>query len=184
MFTGFMSMGIIQADGNAKTSTRNQVIAIALNVVLDPFLIFGFGPIPAMGLFGAGLATVISRSIGTFLNLWYIFSGKTSICISRECFSWSPKILKDIIRIGTPASLSNSVSSIGMILFTSLVGGFGTAALAAFGVGIRLESLALMPVIAMYKVPAMAKYKTSAPVSIFTALCGIAAITSVIYGAL
>lgn len=149
MFIGFISSSIIQSDGNTRITTRNMIISVVVNVILDPIFIFGFGPIPGMGLFGAGLATVIARSLGAFLNFWYVFSDRTSICISRDCFRWDPGIMKGIARVGSPASLSNSIGSIGMIQYTALVGAFGSAALAAFGVGIRLESLAFMPVMAI-----------------------------------
>jgi putative MATE family efflux protein len=149
LFIGFMSQGLIQADGDTLTPTRNLAISVFLNIILDPIFIFGFGPVPAMGLVGAGLATVLSRSVGAFLNIFHILSGRTSICLSRECFQPDLSILRKIVTTGLPASFSNSINSIGMIILMSLVGGFGTAAIAAFGVGIRLESLAYMPVVGL-----------------------------------
>jgi putative MATE family efflux protein len=149
LFIGFMSQGLIQADGDTLTPTRNLTISVLLNIILDPIFIFGFGPVPAMGLVGAGLATVLARSVGAFLNIFQILSGRTSICLSRECFRPDLSIFRKIVTTGLPASFSNSMNSIGMIILMSLVGGFGTAAIAAFGVGIRLESLAIMPVIGL-----------------------------------
>ncbi|NOX71834.1 MAG: MATE family efflux transporter [Candidatus Micrarchaeota archaeon] len=149
LFIGFISQGIIQAGGDTKTPTFYLLISVTLNIILDPVMIFGLGPIPAMGLFGAALATVISRGVGAALNIFHLFSGKALITIDISSFTFNKSILWKIITVGWPSSLSNSINSIGLIALMSLVGLFGTKALAAFGVGIRLESLAILPVIGL-----------------------------------
>ncbi|MFH1237462.1 MAG: MATE family efflux transporter [Candidatus Aenigmatarchaeota archaeon] len=148
-FLGMISQGIIQADGNTVTPTKNLVAGVIANVILDPLLIFGFGPVPAMGVTGAALATVATIAIVATLNFYHILSGKTSLCIKRECFRFDGKLVKKIFFIGLPSSISQSFNSIGMFLLMSLVGTFGTSAIAAFGVGIRLESIAIMPSIGL-----------------------------------
>ncbi len=147
LFIGFLSQGIIQAGGDTKTPTRNLAAAVIANIILDPIFIFGFGPVPAMGLVGAGWATVLARSLGASLNVLHLLAGKAAVRIEPKCFRFDASIMKRLFLIGWPSSFSHSINSIGMILLTSLVGGFGTGALAAFGVGIRLESLAIMPTI-------------------------------------
>jgi len=149
LFIGFIAQGIIQADGDTITPTRNLGVSVFLNIILDPLFIFGLGPVPAMGLVGAGLATVLARSVGAFLNIFHIFTNRTSIRMDMKYFVPEVSIFKRIVLIGFPSSLSNSINSIGMILLMSLVGAFGTSAIAAFGVGIRLESLAIMPIIGL-----------------------------------
>jgi putative MATE family efflux protein len=149
LFIGFISQGIIQAGGDTVTPTRNLFIAIVINIILDPILIFGIGPFPALGLVGAGIATVFSRLVGALLNIWHVFAGKAAVKIEPKCFSPELSIFSRIIKIGFPSSVSHSINSIGMILLMGMVGAFGTAAIAAFGVGIRLESLAILPVIGL-----------------------------------
>ncbi|MCK5023803.1 MAG: MATE family efflux transporter, partial [Candidatus Aenigmarchaeota archaeon] len=149
LFIGFIAQGIIQADGDTVTPMINMVISIVANIILDPILIFGFGPIPAMGLTGAALATVIGRSIGAFLNIYHLFAGKTSLHMGIESFRLDPSIFKKIFIIGLPSSISNSINSVGMIFIMSLIGGFGTSAIAAFGVGLRLDSVAILPIIGL-----------------------------------
>jgi putative MATE family efflux protein len=149
LFIGFISQGIIQAGGDTVTPTRNLFISIVVNIILDPLFIFGIGPFPAMGLVGAGLATVLGRLVGAILNILHVFSGRAAVKIDPKCFSPNPSIFLRIVRIGLPSSISHSINSIGMILLMGLVGSFGTAAIAAFGVGIRLESLAILPVIGL-----------------------------------
>lgn len=149
LFIGFISQGIIQAGGDTITPTRNLLISIIANVILDPIFIFGIGPVPAMGLVGAGYATVFGRGLGAFLNIFYLFSGKAAVKIDWSYFKVDLSIFRKIISIGFPSSVSNSINSIGYILLMALVGSFGTAAIAAFGVGMRLESLAVLPVIGL-----------------------------------
>ncbi len=149
LFIGFISQGIIQAGGDTVTPTRNLFISVVINIILDPIFIFGLGPIPALGLVGAGAATVLGRLVGAFLNIWHVFAGKAAVRIDPKCFSPDASIFLRIVRIGLPSAISHSINSIGMILLMGLVGTFGTAAIAAFGVGIRLESLAILPVIGL-----------------------------------
>ena len=149
LFIGFISQGIIQAGGDTKTPTLYLFISVVINIILDPIMIFGIGPVPAMGLFGAALATVLSRGIGASLNIMHLLRGKAKVTIDIPSFTFEKSIFMKIISVGWPSSLSNSINSIGMIALMSLVGTFGTAALAAFGVGIRLESLAILPVIGL-----------------------------------
>jgi putative MATE family efflux protein len=149
MFLGFLSQGIIQAGGDTVTPTKNLATSAIVNIILDPIFIFGLGPVPAMGLVGAGAATVIARSIGAFLNIFHLLAGRAAVKIEPKCFRFSAGIFTRIFMIGWPSSVSHSINSVGMILLMSLVGLFGTAALAAFGVGIRLESLAIMPVVGL-----------------------------------
>ncbi len=149
LFIGFISQGIIQAGGDTKSPTLYLLVSVIINIILDPVMIFGFGPIPAMGLFGAALATVISRGLGAFLNILHLMTGRSAVTIDARAFSFSASILSRIASVGWPSSLSNSINSVGLIALTSFVGAFGTSALAAFGVGIRLESLAILPVIGL-----------------------------------
>ncbi|MCX6814308.1 MAG: MATE family efflux transporter [Candidatus Aenigmarchaeota archaeon] len=149
VFLDSIAQGIINADGNTTTPARNLFIAFMFNVVLDPLLIFGIGPFPRLGLFGAAVATVFAEAISIFLNISYVLRGRTSVTIDPKCFRWNSSIFRKIITIGLPSSVSQSINSIGLILLMGLVGGFGVNAIAAFGVGIRLESLAILPIIGL-----------------------------------
>jgi len=149
LFIGFISQGIIQAGGDTVTPAIYLFISVILNIILDPIMIFGFGQIPAMGLVGGAIATVLSRGVGASLNIIHLLTGKSAVDIDPKCFCLDFSIIKRIITIGIPSSVSNSINSIGMIALMSIVGGFGTAAIAAFGVGVRLESLAIMPAIGL-----------------------------------
>jgi len=149
LFIGFISQGILQAEGNSKTPMINMAISVVINIILDPIMIFGLFGFPVLGVFGGALATVIARSIGAGLNILYILKGKGLIKIKPRDFSFNPKIMKDIIFLGTPASAGQLTMSIGLTILMSFVGVFGTFAIASYGIGTRLDSLAILPVLGL-----------------------------------
>ncbi|MCD6247092.1 MAG: MATE family efflux transporter [Candidatus Diapherotrites archaeon] len=149
LFVGFIAMSIIRAQGDTKTPMKFQIAAVLMNVALDPVMIFGLFGFPALGLTGAAIATVISRSFMAFANIAYLMLGKTKIRLSPKNFSFKTEIIKRIIKVGLPASAANSINSIGMILLMSLVALFGTEVIAVFGIGMRLDGLVTLPAIGL-----------------------------------
>ncbi len=149
LFIGFIGQGILQAGGNSTTPLKFNFIAVVLNIALDAVLIFGLFGFPRMEIVGAALATVISRSIGAGLIILYLVSNKSKIKLCPKSFRFDFGIMRRIISIGTPSSLGQSITSIGMVLLMSIVGAFGTFAIAALGIGMRLDSLAFLPVIGL-----------------------------------
>ncbi|MBN2127423.1 MAG: MATE family efflux transporter [Candidatus Diapherotrites archaeon] len=151
MFTGFIAQGILQAEGDSSTPLKINIVSVLLNVVLDAVLIFGLFGFPALGITGAALATVISRIIATGLVLLFLIKGKaqTKISLNPKLFKMDFKLIKKLFVLGTPASLGNVLNSIGMILLMSLIGVYGAFAIAAYGIGIRIDSVARMPIIGL-----------------------------------
>src|SRR3989338_1730526 len=149
MFFEFFGRSILMAEGDSMTSTKYMLYGGILNVILDPLMIFGLYGFPAMGVTGSALATVISRCIATFLILRYLFSGKTKTKIEFKNKKMDFKIFKEVIMIGIPASLSNVLNSVAFIIIMSFIGVFGTAALAGYSIITRIESIVIMPTIAI-----------------------------------
>ncbi len=149
LFIGFISQGIMQAEGDSKTPMINMGISVIINIILDAILIFGLFGFPALGIFGAALATVLSRSVGAGLNVLHILKGKGIIKIRLKDFSFKFKILKDIFYLGAPASAGQLTISIGFTILMSFVGVFGIHAIAAYGIGMRLDSIAILPVLGL-----------------------------------
>jgi len=147
MFAWFISDSILKAQGNSKIPTRNLAISVVLNIILDPILIFGFGPVPAMGLFGAAVATVFSRVIAAALNFYYIYTPKSVISLALRDFKPRLSCIKRMLAVGLPASAAQTLTAGGFILLTGVVGGFGSFAIAAFGVGLRINSVVVMPMV-------------------------------------
>ncbi len=140
---------ILRACGDTKTPSILMAAAGLTNAVLDPILIFGLGPIPALGIQGAAWATVIAWSLG-FCYLFYLLIHKRELVSrhlpSKEAFSSSGK---DMLRIGIPAAGANMMTPLAAGVMTAIAAGFGNTAVAAFGVGARIEPIATLIVLAM-----------------------------------
>jgi putative MATE family efflux protein len=140
---------LLRACGDTKTPSILMAMAGFLNAVLDPVLIFGFGPIPALGIQGAAWATVIAWGIGYFYLIYLLV-------IKRELISRSlpsrPVMLssgKEMLRIGVPAAGANMMTPLAAGIMTAIAASFGDSTVAAFGVGARLEPIATLIVLAM-----------------------------------
>ncbi len=150
MFAWFISDSILRAQGNSAVPMRNLAISVVINIVLDPVLIFGFGFVPAMGLFGAAVATVFSRMVAAVLNFYYIYGPNSVVRLSLREFKPYPKCIKRMVFVGLPASASQTLTAGGFMFLMGIVGSFGSLAIAAFGIGLRVMSVGVMPVVGMW----------------------------------
>ncbi len=132
---------ILRAEGDMKTPLKVMGGSAILNIILDPIFIFTLG----MGVKGAAIATVLSRGASMLYLTYHIFSGRSRIRLNLRDFKYRSDYIKRIFSVGMPSSLSNIIMSVGMFLLTIIAGLFGTNALAAFGIGFRLDSLAILP---------------------------------------
>jgi len=135
---------IIRAEGSPVLSGGGQVAAILTNVVLDPILIFGWGPIPAMGIEGAATATVVGRVVGSLIFLIYILSGKSSYRFRPSYFLLRLRILIEIYRVGTASIFRSSAMALVMALANATAASFGIVSLAVLGVIFRCSRLVFM----------------------------------------
>jgi putative MATE family efflux protein len=149
IFFGSFSNSIIRGEGDTKTPMKLLMIQTAVNLMLDPLFIFGCGPIPAMGVRGAALALVISRIVWVILCIRYFAGGKSQVRPVFRNFHFELKLLKEILRVGIPSTVTFLSSSIGLMLFMKLVSGYGSLAIAAFGIGGRIENIAILPALGM-----------------------------------
>jgi len=152
-FAGFFSLFLffiinssMQGSGNSITPMKLLFFAVIINIVLDPILIFGYLGFPALGVKGAALATVISRVIMLFVGLYILFTGKTHLRITKETMLLSKKYMASFIKTGMPSSLQLSFRTIAGIIILKFVAVFGTTAIAAYGVGLRIQYFVLIPV--------------------------------------
>jgi putative MATE family efflux protein len=132
---------VVRATGQVAVLAYVYVGAEILHIALVPTLVFGLGPIPALGITGAGLATVISFVASTTMLAWYLASGRTSVALSLSGLRFERRLFGEILRVGAPISLMPVLGNFALATLTSYAGLLGVTSLAAFGAAVRLESL-------------------------------------------
>jgi putative MATE family efflux protein len=131
---------IIRGTGNMLVPSLAVCIGIVLLVPLSPLLIFGYGPVPALGIAGGGYAVVLTTAITTLVLAAYIWSGRSLVGFHVARLRWD--LAADILRVGAVAAVSSLQTSLTVLLTTALVGAAGGAdAVAGYGTGARLEYL-------------------------------------------
>ena len=145
IFGFFVFQALIRGSGNTVSPMRLMIASTVLNIVLDPFLIFGWGPFPAMGVPGAAVATVFSRGLATIFGVIILFRGTLGLKATFKDLWPRWETVRTILAIGAPAAIEQSSRAVGMTAMTAVVAAYGTPALAAFGIGNRVISVVFMP---------------------------------------
>ncbi len=139
VFTYFVMEAAFRSAGDTRTPLVLLAVSLGLNTVLDPLLILGIGPFPRLGIQGAALATLITRAAGCLVGYRWL--------VERGMVKRAMPSLRPILRmawIGLPVAAGGALFSFVYILLTRFTSKFGTAALAALGVGHKVESLSYM----------------------------------------
>lgn len=132
--------------GDSRASLYVNVTAVMGNIILDPFLIFGLGPFPALGVEGAALATVLGYVGGAVLALGLVASGTRSFSIGRESLTVRLDDAKQVLSIGLPNAGEHAASQSVRVVIIGLVAVVGGGpALAAYAIGARVASVAFIP---------------------------------------
>lgn len=140
---------ILRASGDTKTPSIIMATGGGINAALDPILIFGFGPVPALGIQGAAIATCIAWAV---CSIWilYLLAIRRGLIESRllniEEFK---QAARGVLSIGLPAAGANMLTPVATGVVTAMVAAYGAQAVAAWGVGGRLESIASILVLAL-----------------------------------
>lgn len=136
---------VIRGTGNMLVPALVICVGVALLVPLSPLLIFGWGPVPALGIAGGGAALVLFYLGGTAALAWYILSGRNVVRFTWTRLRWP--IFVDILRIGAVGSVTSLLTNVTIALSTAMVAAHaGVDAVAGFGTGARLEYL-LIPLV-------------------------------------
>ena len=140
---------VLRASGDTRTPSIIMATGGGINALLDPIFIFGFGPVPAMGIQGAAVATFIAWVIGAAWII-YLLAVRRKLMLPRLLsISELKDSSKDILRIGLPAAGANMLTPIAGGIMTALVASYGAEAVAAWGVGNRMESMASIVILAL-----------------------------------
>lgn len=143
-----MGNSALRATGNAKYPSYIMMGAGVVNVVLDPMLIFGFGPIAPMGIQGAAVATLIAWAMSLVASLILLHKsqliGWVSLSVSGVLKTW-----RTVLRVGQAAAVSQMINPLFNAIVMGMLASIDSKAVAAYGVGIRIESVMLIGVIAL-----------------------------------
>jgi putative MATE family efflux protein len=115
-------------------------LTVLLNFALDPLFIFGYGRVPAMGCAGAAMATVCTQALASVIGFTLFVRGQHGIRPGWRDFRPDMRVIGTLFRLGVPASIEQAAIALGLTMLTVLVSRFGTVAVAAYGVGTRVQT--------------------------------------------
>ena len=137
---------MMQATGNTMLSMITQLTGAVVNIILDPIFIFGLLGCPAMGVAGAAIATVLGQISSMLLGLILNQTRNTELRISFKGFRPNGEILKNILSVGFPSIIMQSISSVMNVAMNLILMAYGNAAVSVLGVYFKLQSFIFMPV--------------------------------------
>ena len=141
----FAINAIFRGAGDAAIAMRVLWIANGINIVLDPLLIFGWGPIPAFGIEGAAMATTIGRGIGVSMQLWILFRGGKHIKVLRDQLKWNGEVILNIAKTSLGGVGQMLVSMTSWIFLVRILSDVGSEAVAGSTIALRIAMFTLMP---------------------------------------
>lgn len=149
IFMFFVFQSILRGWGDTKTPMWVMLGSVIANMILDPFFIMGIGPFPELGIAGAAWATLISRGISAIIGMWILFSGQKVLHIRPHHLKPDWKMQWQLIKLGVPASIEQSIRALGITALIFIVTSLGTTAVAAYGIGARIFSFVIIPAMAL-----------------------------------
>lgn len=141
----FLVNAIFRGAGNAAIAMHSLWIANILNMVLDPLLIFGWGPVPAMGVEGAAIATNIGRGAGVLYQLYYLAGDKGIIKIHRENIKIDQDIIIRLLKVSAGNVGQFLISTASWLFLARIIVNFGSAAFAGYQFAIRIIIFTILP---------------------------------------
>lgn len=138
--------GIMRGSGDTRTPMRVTGVMNVWNIVAAAALIFGPGPLPALGIAGAGVATASARLLGGLLAFLALFRGQTLLQVRpRQLLQWHGHTVRTMVRLSLPTAGEAAVRQTGSLFFMRIVASLGDVALAAHQIAVNIESLSFMP---------------------------------------
>ena len=144
-FMQILSERLLQATGRTVLSMITQAVGAITNIILDPIFIFGWFGIPAMGVAGAAIATVIGQWAGAMVGLYFNEKYNPEVQFGRRYAKLDKKIVGSILTVGIPSIIMNSIGSLMNFGMNQILQGFTETATSVFGIYFKLQSFFFMP---------------------------------------
>ncbi len=141
----FLLNAAFRGAGDAPVALRSLALANAINIVLDPCLIFGLGPFPEMGVTGAAIATTIGRGVGVVYLFYYLFTSNGRLRCRRNHLVIAPALIKRMIRVSIGGVGQFLIATASWIAIMRIVALYGSAPIAAYTIALRLLEFAILP---------------------------------------
>lgn len=148
----FFLMAVLRGTGDSRTPFIYLCVSVALDIMLNPLLIFGWGPVPRLGITGSATATLIAQGVSFFALVLHLYRTRHFLCIRRQelgLFKLNWPLVRVLVTKGIPMGLQLFVVSSSMIALTSLVNRFGSQETAAFTAALQLWNYVQMPALAI-----------------------------------
>ncbi len=137
---------LLVATGHTVCSMISQATGAVFNIIFDPLLIFGIGPFPEMGVTGAAVATVLGQIVAAIVAFLMAMKKQNSVRLHLQAMLPDGRSLKEIYSVGIPSIITVGLGSAMSFCMNQILLGFSTTATAAFGIWLKLQNFAFMPV--------------------------------------
>jgi putative MATE family efflux protein len=141
----FLINAIFRGAGDAAIAMRVLIVANIVNLVLDPCLIFGWGPFPAMGVAGSAVATTVGRSVGVGYQLYCLFHPGSRISLTGSHLRPNVPLMRDLLAVSLPGMLQHLISTASWLALARIVAQFGAIATAGYTIAIRIIVVTILP---------------------------------------
>lgn len=141
----FLINAIFRGAGDASIAMRTLVLANGINMVLDPCLIYGYGPFPELGVAGAAVATNIGRSIGMLYGIYHLFTSRGRLQLQWRALGLRLRVVWSLVRVSLGGIAQFLVDTASWVFLIQIVSGFGSEAVAGYTVAVRIVMFSVLP---------------------------------------
>ncbi len=146
LFSTILFERLMQSTGNTIHSMVTQIFGAVTNIILDPIMIFGMFGFPEMGIRGAAVATVTGQIASMILGFIINQTKNKELRLNIKCLALEKEIVKEILRVGVPSMIMQSISSVMNVTFNAILIAYGKVAVNVLGIYFKLQSFVFMPI--------------------------------------